>query len=232
MNKELFVLIIGIAGGGTTGTRGLINLSPCFNVAFEERQEIFEKGQEIFEKEKNKNNFSKKFNGNKIAINRNLFKIENLVECIEQKKIIMHSKFLRLKIVFVDRNPIDTVCSNHFKRIIRGKPSRHRSVSEAIDNWFVRKRQIGVLKRRFKEHISFDFYSLILEQKVRKDLFKYIEDSYLEEYGSIAMECNWYGRKKLNIDNLTFNSLRKNGKYQKQMDLTKEEFIKKGISFE
>lgn len=234
LNKDLFVLVIGIAGGGTTGTRGLINLSPNFDIAFEKKQNNLEDSLEAVREKMKGDPFPDHFNGNKLALNRNnsSFHVENFIECIENRKIIMHDNFLRLKIIFVDRNSVDTVCSNHFKRIIRGKPPRSASLSEAIDNWLIRKKQIDFLKNYFKDSISFDFYSLILKEKTRKSLFEYLEDHYFREYFSSTLECNWYGRKKLDISNLTFNSLRNNNRYQKQMDLTRKEFIKKGISFE
>lgn len=234
LNKNLFVLVIGIAGGGTTAIRGLINLSPNFDIAFEKKQNNLEDSLEAVREKMKGDTFPDHFNGNKLALNRNnsSFHVENFIECIENRKIIMHDNFLRLKIVFIDRNPVDTVCSNHFKRIIHGKVPRNVNLSEAIDNWLVRKSQIDNLKEYFKDHISFDFYSIILKNNLRKELFKYLEDMYLEKYTSSIMECNWYGEKMLDINNLTFNSLNKNNVHQKKMDLTRKEFIKKGISFE
>ena len=143
LNKDLFVLVIGIAGGGTSATRGLINLSSQFNIAFEKRQdELNDTLKCVRKRMETCISFPDKFNGNKIALNRNIFEIKNLIECIEKRKLIMSDNFLRLKIVFVDRNPIDTVCSTFFKRILLGKSRKYRTLSEAIDNWLVRKEQI------------------------------------------------------------------------------------------
>ena len=230
LNRDIFVLVIGMAGGGTTGVRGLINLSPHVNIGFEKKQGILRENEEIFKGRMGSIISVEQFNGNKIALNRNIFKIQRLIECIEKRKVIMHDDFLRLKIVFVERNSVDTVCSNHFRVINNGGVSEHKSLSEAIDNWFIRKNQIEILKKHFKEHISVDFYLFILKEKIQKEVFMYLEEEYLKRYFYSIIECNWYGKKLLRIENLTFNSLSEKNKFQGQIDEVKKEFIKKGIS--
>ena len=173
MNKDLFILVIGHARSGTSLCAGLLNESPEIKIGFEiNNLRLVENGKN------DKVIFSEELTGNKICILSDLC-CDKLIESIEEKKVIMHDKWKKLKVIFVKRNVISSMVSKKFRELNKGKPAKFDGI---VKGHAICENKIKRLKKYFKDYFIFDFDKAVFSWEYVGEMFKYVGIRYEKKY--------------------------------------------------
>lgn len=204
MKESFFILVIGHARSGTSLTCGLLNLSPDVNIGFEENSDIlWGISSAIPEKTK----LSYDFNGNKISLaSRYYVTSEKIIDFFKKRIVLFHDRFTDLKVIFLNRNPIDTIASNYLRRKLSGKSKdKGVTITGAVNTWIANQYVFLDLKDFFKDYIEIKFENLIFDDETKKELFQYV-GCYFEE-GFLNKEINVpiYGKSLITRNKLTFS---------------------------
>jgi len=201
MQEDIFILVFGHGRGGTSAVMGLINSFPDINMGFEENLALFQNPvSDSFE-------LSHEFNGNKIILPfENYLSFSKIVSCIETKKILLHSRFEKLKPVFVIRDPIDNLCSQYIRIRDGGNPKYEKlTLDMIVDYWIENTIIMNDLINFFGEnYFGFDFYDFISQDKVKGDLLNWIGIKYSKEDLEKKVNVRIYGDNFLNMGAMWF----------------------------
>ncbi len=234
IRKDIFVFLFGHNRGGTSATMGFLNLSPNLNIAFEANQKFLRVGEE--NNSKFLDRFRQKkfvldccFNGNKAVYSE--IPAWQWIKCIEKKTFITHSQFLEAKFIFVERNPVDTICSRYLRNKLTGKSKfKNLTAKIVVDRWIASlKVSIDLKKYVLENHggyFEFDFYSFLKEDSIKKELYFFLGEEWKDEYLSTNPSTIIYGReKKLDMKYVIFAA----NKHQDVKDEIRFELEKLGI---
>ena len=203
MINNIFVLLIGLGRSGTSAVRGFLNLSPDINMAFEENLMILQKdnpkvwaGTDFsFDHHLLQRTIPEEYNGNKIILGKYFVPAEFIAECARRKVVIFNKNFDYIKVLFVSRKKEDLIAS-----IIERKGDK--SADWAKENYEVNIAEMKKLKKLFPDHFGFDFYDFLKDEKVREDIFSYLDLSYSSVWSKQKVDTVAYGINYLDVKNL------------------------------
>lgn len=212
MRKDIFILIIGYGRTGTSLCTGLLNSSPNLNLGYElnnsfiysPKKEKFLNGDKIGSLE-DIPILSKEFNGNKIAINAStsLF----LVKLFIEKKVgFIHDQFDTLKIIFTERDTVDTLVSRKKRVMDKGVDL---PMKEMIRDYLMGMFMIKELKL-FCEQSSIDWYvfdfdvlldgdTMFFSQRLFGFVGEIFKGRYVLDYKGIKNYSHARGVKRENV---------------------------------
>jgi len=198
IREDLFILIIGHGRGGTSAVAGFLNSFPGINIGFEQNLIELKEMKEL-------GSFSGipyTFNGNKIILGGKIIKFEDVVYCFDKKTGLIHDRFKELKVVFVNRNVMDNICSQYVRAKNTGKSrSKNLTIKKAFREWVYEHNTINRLKKYFNgNYFSFDFYEFITRRHMQKGLLNWIGISFSKKDFGKKLNCGIYGKKFLDLD--------------------------------
>lgn len=173
LNYDKFILIIGHARSGTSLCSGLLNESPEINIGLEINNLNLMRRSVWIE-----DIFPKEFTGNKICIFQDIF-CDEIIKSIKDRKGIMHDRWKDLKIIFTKRNALDSMISKKFRGLNKGQDLEFVRI---VRDYAKFENEIIKLKKYFDNHFVFDFDKAVLNSKIAKRMFEYVEIEYSDEY--------------------------------------------------
>jgi len=172
MNKDLFVLVIGHARSGTSLCAGLLSESPEMEIGLEINN------LSLTRTKRSGVGFPEELTGNKICVLSGLYHYR-VIECVEEKKEIMHNKWKNLKVVFTKRNVISSMVSKKFREAGKGN---NLEFSDIVMDYAICEKKIVELKKYFKDFFVFDFDKAIFSWEYAKKMFEYVGVEYDKKY--------------------------------------------------
>lgn len=186
LRRDIFVLILGYGRTGTSLCVGLLNSTPRFNIGYEiNNSDIYrdssKKKLELLEKNLKfsiNSVFPEEYNGNKIVFSgRSDF--DKFKFYYFQKVSIVGSEFLGVRVIFTERNPIDTLVSRNKRLLNKGIKT---SISGLVCDYLSGMKIIKQVKEFFPNHYIFDFDKVIDTPSLSKGLFNFVGERYRERY--------------------------------------------------
>ncbi|MDY6894020.1 MAG: hypothetical protein SVO01_01170 [Thermotogota bacterium] len=180
MDDSIFIAIFGHGRSGTTLCAGLLNQSLEVNIGLEVNN------QSLMDDKYKRPQFetlSKIYNGNKVAMLPNM-NADAVISCLDNRNWIFRPNIGNLKVVFVHRDPVETIVSQRMRQ--RGKGKGKLSLKEQVERYKVAEFELRKLKRYFISNVGFyhrfEFNNAIKCERHIKDLFEYVGVPYSPLY--------------------------------------------------
>ena len=198
IRKDLFILIIGHGRGGTSAVTGFLNSFPGINIGFEQNLSKLKKMKELglfF-------GIPYIFNGNKIIFSGGIIEFEDIMYYLNKKTGLIHDRFRELKVVFVNRNVVDNICSQYIRAKAGGQiKNKNLTIRKTFRRWIYAHNIINRLKEHFgKDFLSFDFYEFITKRHIQEELLDWIGVSFSRKDFGQKLYCGIYGERFLDLD--------------------------------
>jgi len=205
MRSDLFILLFGHGRSGTSAVMGFLNLSPDINMAFEENIMILQDDNPkvwagapdfSFDHDLAQRFVPDIYNGNKIILGPYFISAERFIECVERRTLIVNHVFSKLKVLFIDRDKTDLINS------IRDRKGADTPIEWAIENWEQNEKELVKLKEHFSTNFTFDFYEFLMNTRVRREMFNFLDLDFNDEWNDMIVDSVAYGRQKLSLNNV------------------------------
>lgn len=176
MDNSIFIAIFGHGRSGTTLCAGLLNQSPEVNIGLEVNNQYLVRNKyknSIFKM------LSEEYNGNKVAMLPNM-SAESVIDCLKNKNWVFRPNMGKLKVVFVHRDPVETIVSQRMRQ--RGKDKGNTTLEDQVKIYINAEKEIRKLKRYFLDNIGFyhrfEFNNAVRCERHIKDLFEFVGVPY------------------------------------------------------